>query len=75
MRVCPIYKDNDRLDKGNYRPISILPIISKVFKKEVFQQLYRYLKDNSTLPKFHSSFCPLHSTDFLGVNSNVRQLV
>ena len=47
---------------GNYRPISILPIISKVFEKEVFQQLYHYLKVSSILSKFRSGFRPLHST-------------
>ena len=60
--VCPAYKVNDRRDMGNYRPISILPIISEVFEKEVFQQLYHYLKVNSILSKFQSSFRPLHST-------------
>ena len=30
-RVCPVYKGNDRCDMGNYRPISILPIIRKKF--------------------------------------------
>ena len=47
---------------GNYRPVSILPIISKVFEKEVFQQLYHYLKVNSILSKFQSGFRPLHWT-------------
>ena len=47
---------------GNYRPISILPIISKRFEKDVFQQLYHYLKVNSILSKFQSGFRPLHST-------------
>ena len=61
-RVCPVYKDNDHRDMGNYRPVSILPIISKVFEKEVFQQLYHYLKVNSILSKFQSGFRSLHST-------------
>ena len=61
-RLCPVYKGNDRWDMGNYRPISILPIISKVFEKEVFQQLYYYLKVSSILSKFRSGFRPLHST-------------
>ena len=61
-RVCPVYKGNDRRDMGNYRPISILPIISKVFEKEVFQQLYHYLKVNSVLSRFQSGFRPFHST-------------
>ena len=62
MHVCARSKGNDRRDMGNYRPISILPIISKVFEKEVFQQLYHYLKANSILSKFQSGFRPLHST-------------
>ena len=60
-RVYPVYKGKDRRDMGNYRPISILQIISKVFEKDVFQQLYYYLKLNSTLSKFQSGFRPLHS--------------
>ena len=61
-RVCPIYKGNDRRDMGNYRPISILPIISKVFEKEVFQQLYHHLKISSILANFQSGFRPFRST-------------
>ena len=61
-RVNPIYKNDDRRDMGNYRPISILPIISKVFEKEVFRQLYAYLNENCLLSKFQSGFRPYHST-------------
>ena len=61
-RTYLVYKDNDRRDLGNYRLISILPIISKVYEKEVFNQLYRYLKDNSILSEFQSGVRPLHST-------------
>ena len=35
---------DDKTKCENYRPISILPIISKVFEKEVFSQVYTYLK-------------------------------
>ena len=71
-RVCPIYKGNDRRDKGNYRPISILPIISKVFEKNVFQQLYHHLKVNSILSNFQFGFRPLHSTVSALICSNVQ---
>ena len=33
-RVGPIYNEGSRRNMGNYRPISILPILSKVFEKE-----------------------------------------
>ena len=39
-RVTPIHKDGSELVMGNYRPISVLRIISKIFEQEIFQQLY-----------------------------------
>ena len=39
-----IHKKEDPFDKGNYRPISILPSISKVFEKIVYSQVYSYIQ-------------------------------
>jgi hypothetical protein len=41
-RVTPIFKSEDKSECENYRPISILSIVSKVFEKEVFRQMYTY---------------------------------
>ena len=57
-----IYKSDDRRKCDNYRPISILPIISKLLEREVFGQLYQYLIGNSLLSRFQSGFRPKHST-------------
>ena len=61
-RLHPVYKSDDRLKCENYRPISILPIVSKVFEREVFRQIYSFVSDNSLLYKFQSGFRPKHST-------------
>ena len=61
-RVIPIYKNEDRFEMGTYRPISILPIVSKIFEKEVFRQFNFHLNENSLLSKFQSGFRPCHST-------------
>ncbi len=60
-RVTPIVKSGDRRQCENYRPISVLPVVSKAFEKEVFRQVYRYLSESSLLSKFQSGFCPKHS--------------
>ncbi|CAB4022158.1 Hypothetical predicted protein, partial [Paramuricea clavata] len=60
--VLPIYKSEDRQKCENYRPISILPIISKIFERLVFNQLYKYLNENSLLSKYQSGFRPKNST-------------
>ena len=38
----PFLKKDDPLDKSNYRPVSILPLISKVFERLVYNQLSKY---------------------------------
>ena len=48
-RVTPIHKDDSKLVTGNYRPISVLPIISKIFEQEIFQQLYKYMNKNNLI--------------------------
>ena len=44
-RFFPIHKDGSKLAIGNCRPISVLPIISKIFEQEIFQQLYKYMNE------------------------------
>ena len=48
-KVIPIPKTGDRSDVSNYRPISILPTISKVFEKAAYAQLYDYFSINNIL--------------------------
>lgn len=48
-KVIPVYKAGDRTNVNNYRPISILPIFSKVLEKIVCKQLYNYVEERSIL--------------------------
>src|SRR5699024_3813277 len=47
--IVPIYKKGDPNDATNYRPISLLPIFSKIFEKILNNQLYEYLDNNDLL--------------------------
>lgn len=43
--ITPIYKSSRNLDDpSNFRPISFLPVISKIFEKCIYVRLYKYLK-------------------------------
>ena len=41
--VIPVFKKDNRLDKCNYRPVSILPSMSKIFERLIFKQLNDYM--------------------------------
>ena len=41
--VTPIFKEDDLLDKENYRPVSIVLLLSKVFEKLIYKQLSNYI--------------------------------
>ena len=58
MQVVPIHKKNSVLDKGNYRPVSILPALSKVFENAINTQLSAYFDDifHPFLAAFRSGF-------------------
>ena len=46
----------------NYRPISVLPIVSKILERAVHYQLSRFISDHNLLHPNQSGFRPLHST-------------
>ena len=39
-RVTPIPKEGNKMYLSNYRPISVLPVFSKVFEKVAFEKVY-----------------------------------
>ena len=40
--ITPSFKKDDCLLKCNYRPLSILPTLSKIYEKALYQQIYEY---------------------------------
>jgi hypothetical protein len=55
--VTPLHKKGPRNLLNNYRPISILPVvISKVFEKVLYEQLYDYLVANNLLSHHQFGF-------------------
>ena len=61
-RVSPILKKGKTDDPNNYRPISIIPTVAKIFEKILYDQLCEYLNDNNLLTHCQSGFRLLHST-------------
>lgn len=62
-RVVPLYKAGDEHLVNNYRPVSILPVISKIIERHVFNSCYEYLSMNNLINKSQSGFRPSHSCE------------
>lgn len=60
--IIPIPKKVVSCDLKDYRPISILPFLSKVLERVVHRQLSQYLQSNNLLTPFQSGFRTAHST-------------
>ena len=52
--VIPIHKKDDKTEKENYRPISILPNLSKVYERLMYNQIYPYF--DTLFSKFQCGF-------------------
>ena len=61
-KVAPVFKKGDKADLNNYRPISVLPTVARVFEKLIYNQLYKFLVDNNLLCNKQYGFRSLHST-------------
>ena len=61
-KVSPIFKSGSKSKMGNYRPISVLPTLTRIFERLVYDQLANYLERNKYLTKYQSGFRKFHST-------------
>ena len=61
-KVVPIYKSKDHHSFTNYRPISLLPCISKILEKIVHKRLYFFLATRDIFYASQYGFRPCHST-------------
>ena len=61
-RVTPIFETGAKHDMENYRPISVISIVSKIMEKLIYNQLYDYLMNSNILSNSQHGFRPCHST-------------
>ena len=61
-KVTALFKGGDRTDCNNYRPITVLPTISKILVRAVHQQMYEFLAANKLLTPNQFGFRPNLST-------------
>lgn len=60
--VIPLNKINKPENLSDLRPINILPALSKIVEKAIYEQIYLYVTDNKILPEHQSGFRQNYST-------------
>ena len=66
-KITPLFKKGDVSMLSNYRPISLLPTISKIFERILYNQLYDYFNSNNLLAEEQYGFRTNHSTEYAAV--------
>ena len=54
--VVPIFKSGDEMVFSNYRPVSVLPVLSKVIERLMYNRLLKYINENKLLYKYQFGF-------------------
>lgn len=60
--IVPIFKKGNRTDPSNYRPIALLPVLSKVIEKIILNRLLSYLQKHNLISDYQYGFLPGKST-------------
>ena len=63
IKITPLFKSNDPTAPNNYRPITILPIISKIMERIVHRQVYKFLREHNLITSEQFGFRPNLSTN------------
>ena len=73
--VCPIYKKNDKTKCENYRPISLLSNLSKIYERTMHTRIYDFLEISNVFYKFQFGFRKKYSTNhaLLSIVEEIRE--
>ena len=63
-KIVPLIKkpDDDPLNPKSYRPVSLLPVLSKVLERAIFVQIEEYTENNKLIHPSHHAYRSNHNT-------------
>ena len=67
-KVIPIFKSGDKQQFSNYRPVSLLPSVSKLFERLMYNRISSFIHKHNILTSFQYGFRKGYSTDMAAVN-------
>ena len=73
--ISPIFKSERKLECNNYRPISVLSVVAKVFEKPISNQLSTFLETIGILTQQQAGFRKKNSTETSLLNSTSKWFI
>ena len=76
-KITPIHKKECKLNFQNYRPISLLSVLSKIFEKTIYRRIYFYLVKNNLIFDKQFGFRSNYSTNhaLISITGRIKDLV
>ena len=62
-KLKPLFKKGSKTEAKNYRPISLLPLVSKIIERIIHNQVESFLEKHKIIYKYQSGFRRNHSTN------------
>ena len=62
--IVPVHKKGDKKIVDNYRPVSLSPILGKIFERIIFNSIFEYLEENNLLGPNQSGFRPSDTCEY-----------
>ena len=74
-KVIPVFKKDSKLGYSNYRPISLLSNIKKIFEQLMCKRLYTFLNNNNVIYNLQFRFRQQYSTShaLINITGNIRK--
>ena len=63
-QVTPLFKGGEKTNLGSYRPISLLPALSKILEKIILVRMMSFLSENDVIAKEQFGFRPKYTTEY-----------
>ena len=76
-KVIPLYKKGENTVISNYRPISLLSLLNKIFEKLLYRRLYKFLVKHNVLYKYQFGFRKGYSTTMalIEIINNIKSAI
>ena len=75
--LIPIYKKKEKIFCNNYRPISLLSNLNKIYEKAFHRRIYEFFEENDLFYQHQFGFRKKHSTDhaLLSITENIKNKI